>query len=250
MEIKGTAVAQKQPNRRKWVKGQGFITVESWESNSKSAIEGKEAELIASTIYSEVEVIPIDGGLKWSVEASTQGQGDGSTPEPTDIWELDAVTDGADLINHPAFASMQDNKLRIILDAVKNPLPGQAPALGNDGDNAVNLYMLLMRGVTSFNKDVPVLRHTQTPAVDASVAHIQDVWTQNQLPSTITPGIATLSAQLYANNPYGFIGTAEIEHTWGWLKLFPKITEDVNGRSQMVEEWMLSLWPKIIYNSF
>jgi hypothetical protein len=40
------------------------------------------------------------------------------------------------------------------------------------------------------------------------------------------------------------------KHTWGWLNTILRVTEDVYGRSQLIEEWLCGNWQSDIYPNY
>jgi hypothetical protein len=246
-DIKGTALATPQPPIVEWVKGQGFTTVNVWEGPTKDSVMGELPGLQAAG-YTRVRAYSPDG-VKWRIEASAPIEdGAGGEPEPSDVWELAGLGQSADIINHPTFANIATVELNKVLNAINNPdqYVTQGPAL-TDTD-AIELYHLLTRKITSYTYDMPILRHTQTPAVSASAGIYQFVYLAADLPGTITPIVATLVDVLSASPPFGGINVGDLDgHNWGWLRQFPNVTEDVYGRSRLTEEWHLGMWPVSLY---
>lgn len=246
-EVKGTKQPVEQPDSYRFIRGQGWTTVKSWHGLTKDGIFGmaKQLELAG---YTNISVQKSNG--IWQVEATIEGEGEGVPPDDGagETWEIDSLSESVDIINHPMFQSLSDNSIRVVIDAVQNPIPGTAPTLDGaalTGD-AKTLYELLLRKVESYNYEVPVLRHTLTPApASVNIDGRLEIWTPAQIGVT-TSAIAGMVSQFYNNNPFG----TTAKHTWGWLNTVLRVNEDTSGRSQLIEEWLLGNWVTEIYPNY
>ncbi len=243
-DIKGTRLPVQQPDEYLFVRGQGWQTVKTWEGATKDGIFGK-AEEMRLALFNNIRVTKANG--VWRVSGTIEGQGEGEPPPEdgqNETWEVDSLSEGASIENHPLFQGIDDDELRAVKDAIQNPVEGEAPALTDA--NAQLLYTLLLRKVDTYSYEVPMLRHTMTPAPEnVRVDGWQEVWTPAQINVT-TPIIANMVLEFSANNPFGTIA----DYAWGWMNGVLRVTEDVHGRSQLTEEWLLGLWHSDLYPAY
>lgn len=246
--VKGSKLPIEQPDSFQFVRGQGWTTIKSFEGATKDGIFGKAQEMV-DALFTNVRVEKVNG--VWRVEGRVEGQGQGEPPpdgEENEVWEMDSLSESVHISNHPMFQALDDELIRTILDAAENPTTGEAPSFDDSASGilAEKLYKLLIRKVDTYNYEVPLLRHTLTPAPSSvDVDGRLEVWTPDQIGVT-TPAIAGMVLQFYNSNPFGDV----VDHTWGWMNNTLRVTEDVHGRSQLVEEWMLANWHNDIYPNF
>lgn len=243
-DVKGTKLPVQQADDYQWIKGQGWTTIQAWEGATKDSIVGKGQDMTLAG-FTHVRISQPEPG-KWRVEGRVEGTGDGAEVEAAETWELDNLAESADIQTHPNFRGIDNDELRKVLEAIKNPVAGTAPAL-TDGD-AIDLYDLLLRKVDTYAYSVMMIRVTAVPApsdVSAWVNGTEKIWSLNQM-NISTPSILNAAAAALAYNPFG---TAQ-NGLWGWKLDTVRVTEDTNGRSRFQAEWILNLWPGEIYSIF
>lgn len=232
-DVKGSLQPTEQPDTYQFIKGQGWTTVKAWEGPTRGGIFGIAQEL-AATGYTNVRVSQPQPGV-WRVEGSKEGQGDNSDPTDNDSWRLESIVEGRSIELHPLFFAVEDSELRKVDDAIENPSTTTGPALTDP--NAITLYTLKLRKIDTYEFDVPVLVHNVTPGYEPDITGVRKIWTPDQIGVTTAMAANTVAA-LYANPP---TDTPE-DYTWGWLQMFPDLTEDVYGHSVLEERWILNFW--------
>lgn len=254
-DIKGTSIPTEQPDSYRFVKGQGWTTVKAWEGPRKDGIFGKAEELRLGG-FTNIDVRQQSPGV-WRVEASVEGQGDGSTPEIADNWELYAVQSQTEIMTHPVVtkgtnteAAFPENVIKSIIKTTDSPEEGVSPALTlpSDSSNQTQIYRLRLSGVKSFIRPEFILRNTRTiPSDDQiegalSMDGIANIWLTADLPSVPDIIAGAISSIPNLGTPTGYL--------FGWLKMAPTLHTDVYGRAQVQLEWWLANWPTVLYAEY
>lgn len=249
-DVKGTKLPVQQADDYQWIKGQGWTTIQAWEGATKDSIVGKGQDMTLAG-FTHVRISQPEPG-KWRVEGRVEGTGDGADVEAAETWELDSLSESADIATHARFQRIADDELRKVLEAIKNPVSGTSPAL-TDAD-AIDLYLLLLRKVDTYAYSVPLLRVTFVPA-PANVAvwfnNIDKIWSMSNI-GISTAAISVAANAALNNNPFPLEATSEpmSAAVYGWKLDTARVTEDTNGRSRFQAEWILKLWPEAIYSAF
>lgn len=251
-EIKGSSGMTKQANVRRFVKGQGWTTIEVWEGPLEGSAVGLSGDLQLSG-FTDIEVRQVQPGV-WRVEASIAGQGDGAPEEPVNTWELLSTAEQVDIKFHNKVVAMDDEELRKVVDAVNSPNPEVGPALTSP--DAIELYMLMMRGVNSYPRAQYILRHTVkvpndndvSAAVEGSMGDDFLILNSGQLPS-MPSGIGTAVSLIGQPPSMDIEGADGDSFFYGWLKQPTNIVTDVFGGTTIVREWWLANWPLFIYHA-
>lgn len=250
-DIKGALAPTKQPSRRRYIKGKGATTVEVWHGPTEDGIVGKYADLIAAG-YTNVETSGVGNGI-WQVEGSIEGDGEGSPELPVNQWQLLSSAEQVDILTHRKVVALNDEELKAVLEGVNNPKPGVSPALTLA--NAIELYMLMMRGVKTYPRAQHILRHSLSvpndDAISTSAAMGGDfrIWDGGDLPDMPAGFSAAISAigQPSSLDTEGVDGDSFM---WGWLKQPTTIATDIYGRTQIDREWWLANWPLFVYDPY
>lgn len=244
-EIKGATGPIEQAPEFLYVQGQGYTTFKSFEGATVAGIVGMMEELRLAG-YTNIRVRKVNG--VWTVNGEIAGLGGQEPGEESveDSWTIRYLSESADTSTHPVFQAVSDNELRKVLEAIKNPVAGTAPALTEPA--AIDLYTLLLRKWDSFVYHRPVLEHTQSPVIGTPGVNGYDkVWTAAQIGVPVQPVAAMVAAYYVGTIPFT---NPPPEFNWGWLKMPVTVTADVNGRSQMQEEWILGLWPERMFSTY
>lgn len=236
--INGSGLPEEQSDSYSFIKGQGWTTVKAWEGPKKDGVFGKAQELVIGG-YTNVRVTQPQPGV-WRVEGSIEGQGDGSEPTDNDSWTLQSVVEGRAIELHPLFYEVDNADLREIEESLRGDTTNQTwedPA-------ADTLYLLKLRNIDTYEFDVPVLVHNVTPAYQPDITGVRKIWTPNDIGVTADM-VADTVAALYANPPTA----TPANYIWGWLQMFPDLTQDVYGRSVLEERWMLNFWHEDLFDT-
>jgi hypothetical protein len=240
----GNPEAQRQPPERQWERNKGWVTVDVW-IGSEQAINGLIPALTAS--YDNLDISTSDG-VVYKVRASIGNANDGSEEQPVEVWELLGAGLQEALTRHPNYAALPQAD-RDKLDKVasgSSEADSYTSASFATGE-AVSFWRMLQRQQTSYQDSQWVLRHTVTVSsraeVQVSMTGINKLWYTEDLPDTsATPGIEAALAAIPI--PAG----VPQEHVYAWLKQTPTITQALNSRTQVTEEWFLYFWPTLLYD--
>lgn len=237
--IKGTLQPIKQKSILRFVKGKGWTTVDVWESATEAAAKGL-AQDLALAGYTNVEVSSPDQ-VKWRVEASIEGQGEGSSDEPVDTWELLSTAEQVDILSHPTSVGISNDVISDILDHINNPRK-DVQFIGATADET-ELYRLQLRGVKSYAKPEHILRNTVSGSDTQLAGRIVmagelQIWAKNQLPTLPASILAAIDAMPVQYEMAG----AGITYEYGFLKQPPTIVVDVFGHATFTQEWHGPEW--------
>lgn len=148
----------------------------------------------------------------------------------------------------PGPATVTDDELRTIRDAIQNPQPGQSPALTNP--DAIDLYQLALRGVDSRIVYQPVFTVVRTAARKINWPNqtngVGQIFTDSaMLADQGVTGLVnwTLGSVAYSGE------VAPVDFTYGWLKHMPRHETVVGNRSSQVVEFEFGLWANILYST-
>lgn len=237
----GSPEAQRQAPERRWVRNIGWTTVDVW-LGTEAAIYGLVPALQSQ--YDDLDISTPDG-VQYRVRAAIGTANDGATEVPVNTWELlgsglqEAVT------RHPNYAALSEGDR----DALDRYISGETPPTSSPAlttPAGVSFFLLLKRDQRNYQDSQWVLRHTMTvssrAAIVVSMEGINKLWATEELPAGITPGVQT------AINAIPVPSALPQEHEYAWLKQTPTITQSINSKTQIVEEWWLYFWPTILYD--
>jgi hypothetical protein len=240
MIVKGFPGATPQPTSYRFVAGQGWVTVLSWEG-PKAAIQG-----LASVVQSNDggQVGPTGDPTIWRAEVYIGNLADGSTEVPVDTWELDAGWQTKSLLQHPRSQALGSDTLRDVKHAAENP----SIQVSFVGDAEI-LYDLLVRGQDSYVENNWVLRHTRSAsrnfAATVATGGVNRLWTFAQIlaftmPSTISAAVTSLATPPYVE---------PVNYAWRWLKSAVTLQKAFLDRTLITETWTLEMWSTFTYNA-
>lgn len=236
----GSPEAQRQAPERQWVRNVGWTTVDVW-LGSQQAIYGLVPALQSQ--YDNLDITTPDG-VQYKVRASIGTANDGAEEQPVNTWELLGAGQQEPLAKHSKFASLTAAEILFLEEFISTgTIDDQAAAFM--GANATTFYRMLKRGQSNYQDSQWVLRHTVTvssrAAITVSMSGINRLWFTEELPEGITPGVET------AINAIPQPDSIPQDHEYAWLKQTPTITQSINSKTQIVEEWWLYFWPELLY---
>jgi hypothetical protein len=245
--------AEEQPIERVWDKKTGFSLVRRWRG-TEAVITSLYDSLISGSAYSNVSMTE---GAVWEVRARADTDVDGNNdPAPdnsaVDTWELTANRADSDILSSSIASVTGLNEADLLLlrdfvdgkkafdDYISSSPAFVAPASGDP----VGIYDLLKRGTKRIVSYAPVIRKTQTVAnnyaIPSALTNVSKVWTTASFLAveSVPPSIGN---NLPASSVVG-------DFQYGWLKGFPAITDTVDGKVQLQQEWEWGLWSTVLYN--
>ncbi len=190
-------------------------------------------------------------GARDILEARFSSQpGDTGGETAIDAWEFFANEVEKDLLqtDNAAVNAITADEKRKIKEAIENPTPGKTPALTTPG--AIDVYLLMLEGVSSLRVSAPVVRHTQTVsnnyAIKASLTNV------GRLMSTLSfLALEGVPSTVLFNLPNFSVGTekANLGLRYAWLKRFPVIRVGALQKMQIEQEWEYGLWATTLYGA-
>jgi len=239
---------------RGWDRKSGHFTVIPW-TGTQAQVEAKRIELVNSGAYTSVDVRQIGGGV-WEVKGRTDSQTDGNNnPQPqlsvVDTWELTANRVEKDILDSSVTSDLgiADADIKKLRDYLEGKKAFDTDAWDGGGGNAQSLYVLLKNGVKSFTVSQPVLRKTQSVSsgyvLGNSLTNVEAIYTTASLRSS-----EAIPASISNNLPNSSTVTYNgLSFRYGWLKHYPTITDAVDARIQLQQEFEWGLWATLLYNT-
>lgn len=211
-------------------------------SGPKEAVRGliNQMATLGWTFVYECDQSPI-ATIQFDSSAEPTG---GGTETPTLVWEyfsnrLEIDILEADIAN---VNSISEDELRLIRKHIQDPEEA-SPALTTS--NAIDLYLLMLKGVRSVRVNVPTLRVSKlvsnTYAVQASQTNVGRIISSATLSSQESVPTRLFVLPSTASTKTGFVN--------GWYKNFPNIIQSTAGRWQISQEWEYGLWPTFLYGA-
>lgn len=251
--VKGTR--QPQPQGRAAVNGAveidietgvGTTTVFAWEGPVEEV-----AGILTSAFqlqYQRINYRQNPDNVTATIRATSSGFG--APPDPdtilVDDWELLGSGDQPDLRHHPTYQALDTDEKNIIEEALEN----HELTVGL-GANATTFLNLMRNGKDHFIRDYSILRRTRTvtnpTTVNIGMANISRRHTFAQLPAITNAGVNLAVQNLAAVGPPFAVNT-DLEE-WSWLKIRPTLSGAAGGLAQIVEEYWLYVWAKIVYDA-
>lgn len=257
--VKGTR--QPQPQGRAAVNGAVEIDIETGVGTTTVFAWEGPVEEVAGILtpafqlqYQRINYRQNPDNVTATIRATSSGFG--VPPDPDDVlvddWELLGSGDQPDLRHHPKFQALSSNDKAVIEKWLQDPdfaLTSSPPFVpGSDGDQ---LLSLMRNGKDHFIRDYSILRRTRTvtnpTTVNVGMANISRRHTFAQLPAITNAGVALAVGNLNSAGPPFTVNTTLEE--WSWLKIRPTLSGAAGGLAQIVEEYWLYVWAKIVYDA-
>lgn len=252
-----SSALEEQPIERGWNKKRGYYTIRRWRGQQSDA-EAQRASLIATGFYTDVR---LKEGPVWEVEAQADSDIEDETPltedSAVDTWELAANRVEKDLLVSD-IASVNDlddvdaQVLRAFINGDTTYAYDEFAWINNGSSNPSGLYKLIKAGVKSSQVFQPILRRTTTASdsyiVSASLTNVGLIYStaqilaENDVPASIANNMPTTGPSGSATRTLD-----GITYTYGWMKGYPIITDTIDGKVQIQQEWEFGLWTSILH---
>ena len=247
----GQTAGTEQASTREWSPFSGMAKTRRMEGVSAAALAAKEAELQSQSWPYRVK----DLGAKWEIEWTEQNTllsipGLDVTTPLSDVWELQAATSEVDILESDAalVASLTDTDL----DACRQFRDGKmtyteaSAAVGVDGQTMLDL---LAHGTKTKVVNQPILRRTR---VVTSKYAIKDSLTNEGkiLKASSISSLESVPSALLFNLPNRYTPSSSIAgltRHYGWLKRYPTVLQQAEGKYQINLEYHWGLWSDDLY---
>lgn len=247
--IQGVKSAIQQPSSYGYIPGRGYHSRLRWKITNPSDIPALLGQLIAAG-YS-YDVSPEADGAVTVVEATSQPasdtNGDPATTPLAEIWERDSVTTEKELIESSIFnsiATYQKSEIKKAAESGSRSLPTYV-----DTADKLTLYNLIAAGVKTVRVSSPLVRRTRITAssytVKASDTNMGKILSTAQMTSLELAPSTVLFSLPASGSATGADGVAK---TSGWYKKPAKVSQQGDGRWQIVQEYEFDLWATAIYS--
>lgn len=247
--IQGKKDPQEQAPSYGYQPGRGFHSVRRWKITNPADIPGLLNQLIAAGYA--YEVTPEADGAITLVEArfgsDPLGQGDPTTTILSEIWERDALVTEKDILESDlaAVAQISQSDKELIRNSINSPPKDASPALSGA---SVAVYLLMLSGVKHVRVSSPVVRRTRitanaytVKASDANMGRILSTASMTTLegaPTTVLFSLPTFTS-----------ARTDIDLRYGWFKKPAKVTQQGDGRWQIVQEYEYDNWAAFLYGA-
>ena len=162
---------------------------------------------------------------------------------PNSIWELFGSTSEIDILESNRLAALTEEERRIIREAINSPVAGESPALTTA--LAINVYLIMLKGVRSDRVTVPTLRVTR--AVSTFYPILNPLVNIESIYSSATLRTAEAVPSQYVLPASG--AAADADFMFGWYKKFPQIQQTGFNKFNISQEWEFGKWPVVIFGS-
>lgn len=242
-----------------WTPTEGLVVRPRYEGD-KASVMKIAAQLRNAGIAHDVD---IDGPIA-SVEAISMPAG--AEDDVTGFWELAGQQESVDIREHPRFKALTDAEKFVInqlIDGVAKFPPsdtwryqetenGQQITI-NPSDDAQEFYRLAYNGQMNYFRTGRVLRHTliisQARQAAISLGNADRIYTTQQVISEGNqyddpiPVVIQNEMQLLEPN-----GPVPPNHIFGWLKQSPVIRTTTGWKLEVSVEYVLEMWPTLLYS--
>lgn len=253
--ITGTLEPVTTGRRTSYDPARGIVFTEELESAGEN-LDGVAQALLLEQV--QFEHRPSGRKSKLSYTTTTTP---GGVEVPIDTWQVLGNEISEDIKGHPAIVAL-DEAGTINFQEIQNNVELYRASTGDmdvpyeDGPE-LQIFNLLVRGVTSYVRGQYVLRHTTNVSnrynVNVSDQNIEKVYTTAQLVAEITnvslwvnpcPGRLVYKIQ---NIEQQIDDSDDIR--WGWRKLPSTETTGANNRIDIATEYVLYGWSKLLYEA-
>lgn len=244
---------EEQPIERGWEKKRGFFTVRKWRGPEAYAITLR-ANLVNSGAYNSVSMRE---GPVWEIEARADADvDDNNEPDPdeseVDTWEMSANRVEKDLLTADIAAvndlSTGDLKALRAYASGDSATDYESYTWDDSGSSdPQGLFKMLKAGVRSIAVLQPVIRHTTTVSdsyvIASALTNVGSI-----LKTSTLIAAENIPASILNNLPADATRTLDgITYTYGWYKGCPTITDTIDGKVQIQQEWEYGLWTPVLY---
>ena len=252
----GFATLTEQPIEFGWDKKSGQFATRVWQGTEQQCRDA--FALLTRTIgFSSVNVKQKSGGV-WEVSGRIDGAvDDDGNPLPeqdiVDTWELTSNRVEKDILETDISAVNSLNAtdlstLRGLINGDTTNLLTEPSWVSSGSGSPSALYKLIKSGVKSSVVYAPVISKTQTASnsrvIAASLTNVGVVYTTaTLLASESIP--ASIANNLVASTQRTITG---LTFQYGWLKNFPVITDTVDGKVNLQQNWEWGLWSTVLYS--
>lgn len=247
----GSSGMQEQPIKRGWEAKRGFFTTRSWRGQQADA-EALRDSLIAGGEYASVD---LNEGPTWEVVAQADSDVEDGNTQPdnskVDTWELtgnrvekDLLASGVGTII--AMAESDKKKLRAFERGDKNWDTDEWD--GTASGTAEAVYKLMRSGVKSSIVLQPVLKRNATVSSKYTVPNsLANAGTVRKTSTLLAE--ESIPASIANNMPASSSDTVDGLTFWsGWLKGYPTVTDTIDGKVSVQQEWEWGWWPTTLYS--
>lgn len=172
----------------------------------------------------------------------------GSFEQPRVDFRLVTSEQFKDILESDYAASLTDNEVRIIREAIQSPQDGVSPALQTAA--AIDIYTLMLKGVRS----IPVFQNTLVMLRTAPSAYnwvgrptnVGYIYSEAQMLAELnslsggTPSFSSALPQLTSSRS---------DAAYGWRKKMPSYDQVGGGHTSETTEYEYGLWSTDIYTS-
>lgn len=179
--------------------------------------------------------------ITYQVARLDDGSGGEPAPEvPIPIWEMSSNPTEIDILEADGISqAMSDEDRRKIREAINNPQEGQSPSLTDP--QAIEVYLLMLKGVRSVRVNLVTLRVTRT--VSTSYPILNPLLNNNYVYTSATLRLVeSVPPQIYLPND-----SMDSEFAYGWLKKFPGIAQTGFNKFNLTQEWEYGRWSRFVY---
>lgn len=182
-------------------------------------------------------------GLKWSVVAKFAWE----APQ----WEVRVESHPVhkSLLEPGIVSGVSDSDYIQIADQMQNPTPDWDPDAELGSNNAVYLYWLVRKGITSkiINHQFVILNITASShynfVQDFSYGNVETILTTNKMLDETGAAITGFPFPdfVYTNTE------GDQQYHYGWLKHMPSVATTTGGKRTLTAQWEYGLWPELVY---
>lgn len=259
--VVGLQTQQEQPASWGWVVGRGGSLKRSWKVSDASQIGGLISYIIGTG--GGYQVTPQADGAVWLVEANYETDSSGNTGPtssvPTtplsEIWERDIKPSEKDLLeaNVAIVNNLGNTDKKLIKQGLdEHIVPDEIAFTSSD---ALTLYTLMYNGVKTWMVYQPVIRRTRMTAnnytVPESDTNVGKILTKAQMTSLEGAPPVILFDLPASGTSYRTTSTnaADINLTLAYLKMPARVTQQGDGKWQILQEWDYGAWPSALFTA-
>jgi len=243
----GTAGMDLVETRSTYSARSGPIIEETWEGLS-TEIAAQVDAAVPADMYG-VDSFSIEDGPTAKKRLTIRYSADpGTDPEaevPVDEFRLEANRVVKGIWEHPILDEVTEEEIRMLRDHIQNPQEGVTPALTTP--EAIDLYLLALKGVEGFTIYQPVLYRTFTASFGFNFAPDYSLVGKVILDADIAT-VAQLAAFGTISLPSA--GAPRAGYTWGWLMHYPTLSVAAANKQVYAMEFEFGLWADLLYSTY
>jgi len=248
----GTQTAIEQASSYGYQPGRGDYTRRRWRVSDPTDVGPLLTELRA--LGYAYDVTPSADGAVTDVEGRLDAEpsGDGGGPEAavlSETWEREAQVSDKDILESDVaiISALTQAEKQIIKRELAQPEPGYT-STGLSAD-AFSVYQLMLTGVKTVRVYSPIIRRTRITANSYAVQYADSNVGRRLSTAQMTslegaPGNLLFSLPSYTK---ARTDNATIPLSYGFVKKPARITQQGDGRWQIVQEYDYDLWSTLLY---